>query len=156
VQDGERARIGVDRHTERLRHAVGGDVTVGRPDPAGGEDIGVAMPERIDCVDDRPGVVESPAGFPGALKGIVWKWRSPRTWPGQSNCCARATNCTRRNRCLRAVVNLIHRSSDYRIPHQQCGVTECLVRALWRVSRPPRVANGSSHATDNKNLESSK
>jgi hypothetical protein len=32
------ARIAVDRHTERLRHAVGGDVTVGRPDPAGGED----------------------------------------------------------------------------------------------------------------------
>jgi hypothetical protein len=24
--------------------------TVGRPDPAGGEDIGVAMPERIECV----------------------------------------------------------------------------------------------------------
>jgi signal transduction histidine kinase len=39
VQDGERARIGVDRHTERLRHAGGGDVTDGRPDPAGGEDI---------------------------------------------------------------------------------------------------------------------
>ena len=38
VQDGEGARIAVDRHTERLRHAVGGDVTVGRPDPAGGED----------------------------------------------------------------------------------------------------------------------
>ena len=53
VQDGERARIGVDRHTERLRHAVGGDVTVGGPDPAGGEDIGVAMPERIECIDDR-------------------------------------------------------------------------------------------------------
>ena len=33
VQDGERARIAVDRHTERLRHAVGGDVTVGRPNP---------------------------------------------------------------------------------------------------------------------------
>ena len=47
MQDGERARIGVDRHTERLRHAVGGDVTVSRPDPASGEDIGVAMPERI-------------------------------------------------------------------------------------------------------------
>ena len=30
VQDGERARIAVDRHTERLRHAVGGNVTVGR------------------------------------------------------------------------------------------------------------------------------
>jgi hypothetical protein len=28
VQDGERARIGVDRHTERLCHAVGGDVTL--------------------------------------------------------------------------------------------------------------------------------
>src|SRR5215813_8502475 len=35
VQDGERVRVGVDRHTERLRNAVGGDVTVGRPDPAG-------------------------------------------------------------------------------------------------------------------------
>src|SRR5262249_6215621 len=43
----------VDRHTERLRHAVGSDVTVGRPDSAGGEDIGVAMPERIECIDDR-------------------------------------------------------------------------------------------------------
>jgi hypothetical protein len=53
IKDLERARIAVDRHTERLRHAVGGDVTVGRPDPAGGEDIGVAMPERIECVDDR-------------------------------------------------------------------------------------------------------
>src|SRR5262245_29164027 len=49
---GERARIGVDRHTERLRHAVGGDVSVGRPDPAGGEDIGPAMAERIEGVDD--------------------------------------------------------------------------------------------------------
>jgi len=29
------------------------DVTVGRPDTAGGEDIGVAMPERIECIDDR-------------------------------------------------------------------------------------------------------
>jgi len=35
VQDGERARIAVDRHTERLRHAVGSDVTVGRPNPTG-------------------------------------------------------------------------------------------------------------------------
>jgi hypothetical protein len=46
VQDGERARIGIDRHAERLRQAVGGDVTVGRPDPTAGEDVGVAMPER--------------------------------------------------------------------------------------------------------------
>src|SRR5262249_24605297 len=43
----------VDRHTEGLRHAVGGDVTVGRPDPASGEDIGAAMPQRIECIDDR-------------------------------------------------------------------------------------------------------
>ena len=47
------ARIAVDRHTEHLRHAIGGDVTVGRPDPAGGEDICVAMPELIECVEDR-------------------------------------------------------------------------------------------------------
>ena len=50
AQDGERARIAVDRHTERLRHAVGGDVALGRP--TGGEDIDAATPERIDCVDD--------------------------------------------------------------------------------------------------------
>ena len=31
VQDGERTRIGVDLHTERHRHSVGGDVTVDRP-----------------------------------------------------------------------------------------------------------------------------
>src|SRR5262245_37664975 len=35
-----------------FRHAVGGDVTVGRPNPAGGEDICVAMPERTECVED--------------------------------------------------------------------------------------------------------
>jgi len=53
VQDGERARIGVDQNTKRLGHAIGGDVTVGRPDPAGGEDIGEARPERIESIDDR-------------------------------------------------------------------------------------------------------
>jgi hypothetical protein len=53
VQDGERARIDVDRHPKRLGDAVGGDVIMGRPDPAGGENIGAAMPERIECVDDR-------------------------------------------------------------------------------------------------------
>ena len=31
VQDGERTRIGVDLHTDRHSHAVGGDVTVDRP-----------------------------------------------------------------------------------------------------------------------------
>src|SRR2546430_3937333 len=47
------ARIDVDRHPKRLGDAVGGDVIMGRPDPAGGENIGAAMPERIECVDDR-------------------------------------------------------------------------------------------------------
>ena len=53
VQDGDRARISIDRHTECLRHAVGGNVTVGRPNPARGEDIDIVMPQRIECVDDR-------------------------------------------------------------------------------------------------------
>jgi hypothetical protein len=33
VQNGERARIAVDRHAERLRHALRGNVTMGRPIP---------------------------------------------------------------------------------------------------------------------------
>src|SRR5262249_8896291 len=53
VKNGERARIAIDRHTECFRHAAGGDVAVRWPDPAGGEDIGVAMPERVECIDDR-------------------------------------------------------------------------------------------------------
>ena len=53
VQDGERARIALDRHAKRLRHAVNRDVTVGRRDPAGGEDIGAATPELVECVDDH-------------------------------------------------------------------------------------------------------
>jgi hypothetical protein len=44
--------MAVDRHTECFRHAVGGNVAVRRPDPAG-EEIGAAMPQRIECVDDR-------------------------------------------------------------------------------------------------------
>jgi hypothetical protein len=47
------ARIDVDRHPKRLGDAAGGDVTMVRPDPASGEDIGAAMPERIECVDNR-------------------------------------------------------------------------------------------------------
>jgi len=53
VQDGESARISVDRHPECLGDAAGGDVTMGRPDPASSEDIGAAVPERIECVDNR-------------------------------------------------------------------------------------------------------
>jgi hypothetical protein len=33
---------------------IGGDVTEGRPDPAGSEDIGVAMPERIRLINWGP------------------------------------------------------------------------------------------------------
>jgi hypothetical protein len=51
VQDGDRARIGVNGHSKRLGDARGGDVTMRRPNAASGEDIGVAMPERIECVD---------------------------------------------------------------------------------------------------------
>ena len=61
VRYGERARIAVNRHTERLRHAVGGDVTVGRPDPGGGDDIGT--PERIECVDDCSLLIADDAHF---------------------------------------------------------------------------------------------
>src|SRR6266487_523912 len=34
-------------------HAMNTSIRTIRPDPAGGEDIGVAMPERIECIDDR-------------------------------------------------------------------------------------------------------
>ena len=53
LHDGERARIDVDRHPERLGDAVGGDVVVGRADAAGGEDVGVAVAQRVERVDDR-------------------------------------------------------------------------------------------------------
>jgi hypothetical protein len=33
----------IDFHPERLGHAVGGNIVVGRADAAGGEDIGVAL-----------------------------------------------------------------------------------------------------------------
>jgi hypothetical protein len=54
VQDDERARIDVDGHPERLGHAVSGNVVMGRPDTAGGEDIDVARPKRLKRIDDRP------------------------------------------------------------------------------------------------------
>ena len=37
----------VDIDPERLRHAVGGDVVMGRSDSAGREHVGVPMPQRI-------------------------------------------------------------------------------------------------------------
>ena len=42
-------RVMVDADAERLGDAVGGDVVMGRPDAAGGEDIGVAMPQCIQA-----------------------------------------------------------------------------------------------------------
>ena len=57
LHDFERARVDIDRHPERLGDAVGGDVVVGRPDAAGGEDVGVALPQRVERIDDRRLVV---------------------------------------------------------------------------------------------------
>ena len=42
----------VDADAERLGDGVGGDVVMGRPDAAGGEDVVVAMPQRIEGGDD--------------------------------------------------------------------------------------------------------
>jgi hypothetical protein len=83
----------IQKHTGRLRHAVGSDFTVGRPDSAGGEDIGVAMPERIECIDDRsllvadhPHFLEIDAECGEILRDIADIWslvrpRSPRARP---------------------------------------------------------------------------
>ena len=40
------------RHAEGRRHRVGGDVVVGGPDPAGGDDIVVAGAQGVQGVDD--------------------------------------------------------------------------------------------------------
>ena len=40
------------RDAERLGHAFGGDVVMGRPDAAGGEDIGVCFAQRVEGLDD--------------------------------------------------------------------------------------------------------
>src|ERR1700730_14990358 len=42
----------IDADAEPLGDAVGGDVVMGRPDAAGGEDVGVAMAQRIQRRDD--------------------------------------------------------------------------------------------------------
>ncbi len=52
LQQRHRTRIVVDRYPERLGDAVGGDVVMGRPDAAGGEDVGIALPQRIERGDD--------------------------------------------------------------------------------------------------------
>ena len=39
-------------HAEGRRHSIGGDVVMGRPDPAGGEDIVVGGPQGVQTVDD--------------------------------------------------------------------------------------------------------
>ena len=64
MQDGERARIDVDRHPERLGDAIGGDVVVGRPDAAGGEDVGIALAQRIERLYDRAFLVADEANLP--------------------------------------------------------------------------------------------
>ena len=52
AQNLDRLRVIIDGDAECLGDGVGGDVVVGRPDPAGGEDIGVARPQRVERGDD--------------------------------------------------------------------------------------------------------
>ena len=47
-------------------------------------------------------------------------------------------------------MNLFHRSRDYRIPHQHCGVPECLISALQRVLQTTGGGKRFPHATDFK------
>src|ERR1700682_5488392 len=41
----------IDADAERFRNAVGGDVVMGRPDAAGGEHVGIAVPQRVQRRD---------------------------------------------------------------------------------------------------------
>jgi hypothetical protein len=53
---------GIAKAKKDLGHAVSGDVVMGRPNAARGEDIGVALPERIGGVNDcRLFVADDPA-----------------------------------------------------------------------------------------------
>ena len=49
---GDGAGIDVDRHAEGFGDAIGRDVVVRRADAAGGEEVGVPRPERVDRFDD--------------------------------------------------------------------------------------------------------
>jgi hypothetical protein len=50
--DLDRARVMLDGNAERLGDAIGGDVVMGRADATGGEDIGIARPQRVERGDD--------------------------------------------------------------------------------------------------------
>ena len=63
AQNRDRARIVVDRKAERLGDCVGGDVVVGRPDAAGGEDVSVAGAQRVKRGDDLGLLVGNDADF---------------------------------------------------------------------------------------------
>jgi hypothetical protein len=62
MQDGERA-IG----TPNVGATQAAVMSLWVPDPAGGEGIAVAMPERIECIDDRLLLVP---GHPHFLKRV--------------------------------------------------------------------------------------
>ena len=61
AEEFHRRRIVVAGQAEGLGDGVGGDVVMGRADAAGGEDIGVAGPQRVDRLDDRRLVVADDA-----------------------------------------------------------------------------------------------
>src|SRR6266478_3459030 len=42
----------IDADAERLRNAVGGNVVMGRPNTAGGKDVGIAAAQGVQCRDD--------------------------------------------------------------------------------------------------------
>ncbi len=53
----------IDLDPERLRHAVGGDVVMGRSDAPRGEDVGVAFAQRVQRLDNNVLVVGHDAHF---------------------------------------------------------------------------------------------
>jgi hypothetical protein len=53
VQDSERARIAIDRHTECFATQSAVMSPYVGPIPPVLKEIGVATPQRIECVDDR-------------------------------------------------------------------------------------------------------
>ena len=64
LQDRKRPRIDVDGHAERLGDAIGGDVIVVGANAAGGEYICIAVPQRVERIDDRAFFVWDDAEFP--------------------------------------------------------------------------------------------
>ena len=57
LQDRHSLGMKLERNAKGLRDAVGCDVVMRRPDAAGGEDISVLRPQRVERIDDRTLVI---------------------------------------------------------------------------------------------------